>query len=126
MAVRPIEWIGDETGHLRLLDQTKLPTEITFVDCRTVPQVVEAIKMLRVRGAPAIGVSAAYGIVIAAQQYAQEPAQQFGLSMTREEETLFHSRPTAVNLGWALKEMGRVIRDILSEPADRRLQALLA
>jgi methylthioribose-1-phosphate isomerase len=126
MAVRPIEWIGDETGHLRLLDQTKLPTEIVFIDCRTVPQVVEAIKMLRVRGAPGIGVSAAYGIVIAAQQFAQEPAQQFGLSMTREEETLFHSRPTAVNLGWALKEMGRVIRDILSEPAERRMQALLA
>ena len=53
MAVKTLEWIGDETGHLRLLDQTKLPTRIEFIDCRTVPQVVEAIKMLRVRGAPA-------------------------------------------------------------------------
>jgi methylthioribose-1-phosphate isomerase len=125
MPIRPIEWIGDENGHLRLLDQTKLPTGIEFIDCRTVPQVVEAIKMLRVRGAPAIGVSAAYGMVLAAQGVAYESHQQFGLLMMKEEETLFRSRPTAVNLGWALKEMGRVIRMVLSEPSDIRLAALL-
>jgi methylthioribose-1-phosphate isomerase len=126
MTVRPIEWIGDETGHLRLLDQTKLPTQIEFVDCRTVPQVVEAIKMLRVRGAPAIGVSAAYGMVLAAQQHAHEPRDRFGVAMTFAEESLFQSRPTAVNLGWALKEMSRVIRAVLSELADTRTQGLLA
>jgi methylthioribose-1-phosphate isomerase len=126
MSVRPIEWIGDETGHLRLLDQTKLPTQIEFIDCRTVPQVVEAIKMLRVRGAPAIGVSAAYGMVVAAQQHAHEPRDRFGVALTLDEESLFQSRPTAVNLGWALKEMSRIIRAVLSEPAESRLHALLA
>jgi methylthioribose-1-phosphate isomerase len=125
MAVRPIEWIGDETGHLRLLDQTKLPTEIVFVDCKTVPQVVEAIKMLRVRGAPAIGVSAAYGMVIAAQS-ASGDAQAFGDVLQGAHKALFESRPTAVNLGWALNEMSRVIRDVASRPPAERLKALLA
>jgi len=124
MAVKTLEWVGDETGHLRLLDQTRLPTAIEFVDCRTVPQVIEAIKMLRVRGAPAIGVSAAYGIVLAAHS-ATGDAEAFRQSMREADETLFASRPTAVNLGWALKEMGHVIRDVASRPQEERLRALL-
>ncbi|QDT52178.1 Methylthioribose-1-phosphate isomerase [Caulifigura coniformis] len=124
MAVRAIEWVGNETGLLRLLDQTRLPTEIEFVDCRTVPQVIEAIKMLRVRGAPAIGVSAAYGIVLAAHA-ATGDAESFRQLMREADEALFASRPTAVNLGWALKEMGQVIRDVASRPQEERLRALL-
>ncbi|OAI51620.1 S-methyl-5-thioribose-1-phosphate isomerase [Planctomyces sp. SCGC AG-212-M04] len=125
MAVRPIEWIGDETGHLRLLDQTKLPTEIAFIDCTTVPQVVEAIKMLRVRGAPAIGVSAAYGMVIAARS-ADGSAESFTKTLSDAENVLFASRPTAVNLGWALREMSRVIQSVASRPYRERLAALFA
>lgn len=123
MAVRPIEWIGDETGHLRLLDQTKLPTEIAFIDCTTVPQVVEAIKMLRVRGAPAIGVSAAYGMVLAAQT-ADGTADSFTKALSDAANVLFASRPTAVNLGWALKEMSHVIRNVAARPHRERLAAL--
>jgi methylthioribose-1-phosphate isomerase len=125
MPIRPIEWIGDETGFLRLLDQTKLPTTIEFIDCRTVPQVIEAIKMLRVRGAPAIGVSAAYGVVIAAQSAASEGPDAFALQMKQAEDALFASRPTAVNLGWALKEQSRVVRDVAALQRDDRLGRLL-
>ena len=65
---RTVRWIGDAaTGFLRLIDQTRLPMEFVEIDCRDVPAVWEAIKTLRVRGAPAIGIAAAYGAVIGAR-----------------------------------------------------------
>lgn len=98
-SVKNIEWIGDEnTGHLRLLDQTVLPTEENYLDCRTVQDVWDAIKRLSVRGAPAIGIAAAYGCVIGAQNDAFEAAA----------DHLATSRPTAVNLFWAIDRMKRV------------------
>ncbi len=64
-AVETLSWVGDAaSGYLRLIDQTRLPTERVQVECRDVPSVWDAIKVLRVRGAPAIGVAAAYGAVI--------------------------------------------------------------
>jgi len=98
-APKTIEWIGDERGHLRLLDQTLLPAKIVYRDCQTVEDVWEAIKVLRVRGAPVIGVAAAYGVVIGAQSGDARDAV----------ERLKTSRPTAVNLFWALDRMRRVI-----------------
>lgn len=98
-APKTIEWIGDERGHLRLLDQTLLPAQIVNRDCQTVEDVWEAIKVLRVRGAPVIGVAAAYGVVIGAQSGDARDAI----------ERLKTSRPTAVNLFWALDRMRRVI-----------------
>lgn len=98
-SLKNIEWIGNEnTGHLRLLDQTVLPTEETYLDCRTVQDVWDAIKRLSVRGAPAIGIAAAYGCVIGAQNDAFEAAA----------DHLATSRPTAVNLFWAIDRMKRV------------------
>jgi len=95
----PIEhmlWEGDAaTGHLRLLDQTRLPTEQVWLDCRDVDAVWHAIKRLSVRGAPAIGIAAAYGCVIGAQ------AGQFNEAC----DHLATSRPTAVNLFWAIERM---------------------
>ena len=64
---RTLEWIGDELGFLRLIDQTQLPTTLAHRDCRNVEDVWEAIRSLRVRGAPAIGVAAAYGVVLGLQ-----------------------------------------------------------
>ncbi len=123
MPVLPIEWLGDETGHLRLLDQTKLPAEIAYIDCRTVPQVIEAIQMLRVRGAPAIGVSAAYAVVLAAQS---APEATFAAALQTAHDLLIASRPTAVNLGWALNEMARVVRDVAGDNPASRLKTLFA
>ncbi|MEX0776817.1 MAG: S-methyl-5-thioribose-1-phosphate isomerase [Phycisphaeraceae bacterium] len=93
-----IEWMGDAaTGHLRLLDQTRLPGESVYLDCVTVQDVWDAIKRLSVRGAPAIGIAAAYGCVIGAQR--GEGA------MLEAADHLATSRPTAVNLFWAIKRM---------------------
>ena len=104
-----IEWVGDAaTGHLRLLDQTKLPGETVYLDCRDVQSVWDAIKRLSVRGAPAIGIAAAYGCVIGAQRNAFDEAASH----------LATSRPTAVNLFWAIQRMKRV--------APREVDTLLA
>jgi methylthioribose-1-phosphate isomerase len=98
---RTVEWIGDIDGHLRVLDQTLLPTEVAFRDCRTVEEVWEAIRALRVRGAPAIGVAAAFGVVVGLQTKS-DPAR-----MKEIADYLRTSRPTAVNLFWALERMER-------------------
>ncbi|MCX5658195.1 MAG: S-methyl-5-thioribose-1-phosphate isomerase [Planctomycetota bacterium] len=99
-----IEWVGDAaTGHLRLLDQTRLPRETVHLDCRSVQAVWDAIKVLAVRGAPAIGVAAAYGCVIAAQGAGDARDR-----LARGGDHLATSRPTAVNLFWAIERMKRV------------------
>lgn len=94
--VETLRWVGDESGYLVLIDQTRLPTELVEMECRSVEAVWEAIKQLRVRGAPAIGISAAYGVVIGLQQ---------GKSTGEVTSYLASSRPTAVNLFWALERM---------------------
>jgi methylthioribose-1-phosphate isomerase len=94
--VETLRWVGDETGHLVLIDQTRLPMELIEIECRTVEAVWEAIKQLRVRGAPAIGISAAYGVVVGLQA---------GRPLEEVTAYLASSRPTAVNLFWALERM---------------------
>ncbi|TWT78082.1 Methylthioribose-1-phosphate isomerase [Posidoniimonas polymericola] len=108
-----IEWIGDAGGFLRLLDQTKLPTETTYLDCRTVEDVWQAIKRLSVRGAPAIGVSAAYGVCLDAG------SKESALAAC---DYLATSRPTAVNLFWALD---RIRHAIEKHEASRLVASLL-
>ena len=98
-------WIGDVTGRLRLIDQTLLPTEHVEIDCRTSEQVWEAIRALRVRGAPAIGVAAAYGVVLGLQQFRGGTRAEFDARVAEVADYLATSRPTAVNLFWALDRM---------------------
>ncbi len=98
-----VSWQGEEKGLLQLLDQTLLPAEMRLIDCDTVEKVWEAIKMLRVRGAPAIGIAAAYGVVVSQRSRADREAAQ---SATKYLAT---SRPTAVNLFWALKRMQAIL-----------------
>jgi methylthioribose-1-phosphate isomerase len=96
---KTIEWVGNVDGTLRLLDQTRLPTETVYLDCRNAEDVWSAIKHLSVRGAPAIGVAAAYGVCVGVQS---------GRSVDEVCDYLATSRPTAVNLFWALDRMRRV------------------
>ncbi len=96
---RTIEWIGDVSGFVRLIDQTLLPTQLEYRDCRTVEDVWEAIKILRVRGAPAIGVAAAMGVVVGIKDDASRQR------LEKVIDYLATSRPTAVNLFWALNRM---------------------
>ena len=121
-----IDWIGDETGTLRLLDQTLLPCESKSILCRSVEQVVEAIRALRVRGAPAIGVTAAYGVVIGLRETALSDRSQFDTRLNVVIEQLAASRPTAVNLFWALDRQRKVAERLTTaSPADV-LKGLLA
>jgi methylthioribose-1-phosphate isomerase len=104
--VETVRWVGDVlTGFLRLIDQTRLPTEYVEVDCREVPAVWEAIRALRVRGAPAIGVAAAYGAVIGARSQGWDDGESVRRALRAATESLRTSRPTAVNLFWALDRM---------------------
>ena len=107
---RHIEWIGNAaTGHLRLLDQTKLPVETTWIDCRDVQAVWDAIKRLSVRGAPAIGIAAAYGCVIGSQGAGARAG------FLAAADHLATSRPPAVNLFWALERMKRLASSVIGE-----------
>src|SRR5947199_3250843 len=123
---RTIAWVGDTSGFVRLLDQTLLPTQLVYRDCRTVEEVWEAIKTLRVRGAPAIGVAAAMGVVVGMQTLRQPTPATFRQRLTEVVDYLRTSRPTAVNLFWALDRMTRHAAGVIGrEPAARWMQCLL-
>ena len=115
MSTPTIEWVGGADGHLRLLDQTKLPRESSLLECDTVDDVWWAIKKLSVRGAPAIGIAAAYGVVLAAGDSHD--------TIKSACDHLTTSRPTAVNLFWALDRMRRVADDAGDSDRAERLLA---
>ncbi len=103
-----LRWIGGVDGYLDLIDQTRLPTEFVRVVCRDVETVWEAIKSLRVRGAPAIGVAAAYGVCLGLQPVASATPEAFLERLDYVIDYLGSSRPTAVNLFWAMERLRRV------------------
>src|SRR5690348_5979972 len=107
-----LRWVGGVEGHLRLIDQTLLPLEVTEIDCFDVETVFEAIRSLRVRGAPAIGIAAAYGVVIGAQMAAEAKLDAFIVAVNNTADRLAESRPTAVNLFWALERMRRAAENV--------------
>lgn len=119
-------WIGDaSTGCLRLIDQTLLPTEVVEIDCCSVAQLWEAIRMLRVRGAPAIGVAAAYGVVIGVQETGDSSPEEFLTTLNQVCDEFATSRPTAVNLFWALQRMRQQGAQVANQPGSVRLDTLL-
>jgi methylthioribose-1-phosphate isomerase len=124
---RTIAWIGDTAGFVRLLDQTLLPTQLEYRDCRTVEEVWEAIKLLRVRGAPAIGVAAAMGVVVGLRGAANSSADAYRQKFREVTAYLRTSRPTAVNLFWALDRMERLGLSLLDSKSPAEVtRALLA
>lgn len=102
-----LEWDGDETGFLRLLDQTALPERVAFRDCRTAEDVWDAIKRLQVRGAPAIGVAAAYGLCLGTRAASEGSNDALAAEIRRVAEYLCACRPTAVNLAWAVRRVAQ-------------------
>lgn len=108
MTGKPLEAIRWQEGRLYLLDQRRLPAEIVYVNCSTAAAVAEAIKEMVVRGAPAIGVSAAYGMVLAAREAVHEGAG-FREALRQAAALLESARPTAVNLSWSLQRARRII-----------------
>ncbi len=123
MPEQTVRWVGGLDGRMEIIDQTLLPVEFKFIQCRTVEEVWEAIKALRVRGAPAIGVAAAMGLVVALQATSDDEREVLE-RVKSAADYLASSRPTAVNLFWALDRMksaaaqyrgkgGRAVKDAL-------------
>jgi methylthioribose-1-phosphate isomerase len=100
--IRTVEW---NDGKVRLIDQTKLPTETLFLDLETPEEVAEAIKTMKIRGAPAIGVAAAMGVALAAWKARGGSSKRMAEAVERADGVLRESRPTARNLFWALDRM---------------------
>jgi len=130
MASHPetIAWEGDLPGHVRLLDQTRLPAEEVVMAVRTVDEMVDAIRRLAVRGAPAIGVAAGYGVLLGVQEQTATDPDDLVARVRETAATLARARPTAVNLFFALDRMvacaERGRREGLTTPA--LLERLLA
>ncbi|MFK7821575.1 MAG: S-methyl-5-thioribose-1-phosphate isomerase [Planctomycetaceae bacterium] len=120
--VQTLRWSGGIDGSLWLLDQTLLPTETREVECGTVEKVHEAIRMLRVRGAPAIGVAAGYGVVVGMQTVLGSDRKTFDARLIEVTDYLAGSRPTAVNLFMALD----VMKACAAENADAAPEQLMA
>lgn len=121
-----LEWIGDIDGYLKILDQTQLPGKLVYIDCQDEHQVWHAIKSLQVRGAPAIGIAAAYGVCLGLKALASPTEDSLFDRLEAVTAYLASSRPTAVNLFWALDRMKRhaaACRGIMSHQQIR--QALL-
>lgn len=114
-------------GSLWLIDQTKLPLSPGLIECQDYHRVIEAIQSLRVRGAPAIGLAAAYGVVLAAQSLANSgpSSEPFVWQLDEAAAELGRARPTAVNLSWALNRMRRVISQHQHEEVGDLVSALL-
>ncbi len=111
--VPTVEW---KDGAVRLLDQSRLPERVEFLDCRDYQAVGRAIKELRVRGAPAIGVTAAMGVALGAQSINTVSYDEFFNAMLDICDRLAETRPTAVNLFWAIERMKRTLADLRGQP----------
>ncbi len=99
--------LGDDLTSVVILDQTLLPNEVKYLTLRAPEEMVEAIQSLRVRGAPAIGICAGYCLAALAQQRKGMPPDRFRAELHRLSARLNASRPTAVNLSWALGRLGK-------------------
>jgi methylthioribose-1-phosphate isomerase len=120
--IRTLEWTNDGVV---FIDQTKLPTEEVYVTCRTYQEVADAIVTMIVRGAPAIGVAAAMGVALGAKQSKATNHAAFELEFEKICSDLAATRPTAVNLFWAIKRMQRKFEEVASSPIAQIKDALV-
>lgn len=118
-SIRAIVWRNDA---LHLLDQRILPQQQTYIELTTATDTAKAIRDMVVRGAPAIGIAAAYGVVLAARDCYSKDSQHWKKLIEKDLKTLADSRPTAVNLFWALERMKKIIDLITTNPVPVLLQ----
>ncbi len=108
LGLRTVEW---KDNAVVMVDQTKLPNELVFVTYKDYNDVASAIRNLVVRGAPAIGVSGAFGLALAALQSNSTSKEQLILDLEKAKKILFETRPTAVNLAWGLEQIMQVAKN---------------
>jgi methylthioribose-1-phosphate isomerase len=109
MPIRSIEWINNG---IRIIDQTHLPEKLIYLDIKDIPTLCEAIRKLRVRGAPAIGIAAAMGVALSAINYRGSDNSFLTEQIQKSMDEIQATRPTAVNLFWALERMKRVLNRV--------------
>jgi methylthioribose-1-phosphate isomerase len=120
--VPTVEW---QNSAVRLLDQSRLPEAVEFLDCRDYHEVADAIRRLKVRGAPAIGVTAALGVALGAQAVEASDYHSFAREVAAVCDCLAATRPTAVNLFWAIERMKRALDSLRNQPIASIKQALI-
>ncbi len=114
-----------KNGELLLLDQTRLPHEVIEEKQETVEQVWDSIKRLKVRGAPAIGIAGAYGLLVAIKNQTSMPISEFIEHIEKQATYLDSSRPTAVNLGWGLKRMVKKAKSVAAADSKNLYEILV-
>jgi methylthioribose-1-phosphate isomerase len=122
MKFKTIEWKGDR---VRILDQRRLPQEVRYLDCRNASSVAQAIRTMAIRGAPAIGVAAAMGIALAAKRIRSNRPEIFEKSLERVCGEMSQTRPTAVNLFWAVNRMKRVLSLVSADGVEKTKHRLI-
>ncbi len=120
--IRPVQYTG---GKMIILDQTRLPKEEIYEEMQTREDVWDAIYKLKVRGAPAIGVAAAYGLCLAVRDCPEEDMECFEMRLKEDAEYLATARPTAVNLSWALKRLVRHFEELRPKTVQQAKKELL-
>ncbi|MCJ7729335.1 MAG: S-methyl-5-thioribose-1-phosphate isomerase [Sedimentisphaerales bacterium] len=123
MIAQTLRWVGGVDGFLELIDQRRLPAELVMLQCRDIEQVFEAIRTLAVRGAPAIGVAAAYGLVLGMQKLTGDLEEAVSC-LEKNCEYLAQSRPTGVNLFWAIDRIKRRAANFVATEPSADLSAL--
>ena len=107
MNISTITWTK---GKVRLIDQSRLPQDATFIYCHDLDSVVDAIKTMKIRGAPALGIVAALGVVLGVQKVKSKRFKDFEKELNKSCEKLLNSRPTAVNVYWAIERMKKKLK----------------
>jgi methylthioribose-1-phosphate isomerase len=121
--VKTIEWIN---GKVTMLDQSKLPLEVTFIECTNYMKVAEGIRKLWIRGAPAIGIAAAMGIALGAQDIRVENFDEFTEELRPVFNEMLSTRPTAVNIKWAVERIKKILRNNREKPVSQLKELLIA
>jgi methylthioribose-1-phosphate isomerase len=121
--IKTVEWTD---AGVRFIDQTKLPTEETYVTCKSYEEVADAIRTMIVRGAPAIGVTAAMGVALGIRDSQATDLDGLKCDLARISDVLAATRPTAVNLFWGIRRIRNKFDEVSSQPLAQIKQAVVA
>src|SRR4030042_4536751 len=122
MKFKTIEWKGNR---VRMLDQRRLPQGVRYLDCRGASAVAQAIRTMAIRGAPAIGVAAAMGIALAATKTLSHQPESFLKTLEKVCDEMRQTRPTAVNLFWAVDRMKKIVDQVYTHGVDETKERLV-